>query len=521
MNIKSCEKKEKSTVEIIVEVDRDELDAAMNNAFRKNRNSISVPGFRRGKAPRKIVEKLYGEAVFRGDAIEELFPKVMSFAIKECEHKIVSMPTAEDVDFKDGSEGADITLIAAIYPEVALGDYKGLSAVKPAADVPDSAVDSELAGIQLRNARIETAGRPAINGDTAVIDYEGFVDGEAFEGGKGENHELKLGSNSFIPGFEEKLHGMVTGEERDIDLVFPENYVEHLAGKPVVFKVKLNELREQILPDLDDELAKDVSEFDTLEDYKNSIREGLLKANQEQSDAAFENALLEKLIETLEADIPDQMIEAQLDNGMNTFAAQISAYGMDPMAYLQMMNTTPEEFREKMRGNSEKQVKVTLALNKIAELEGIEASAEDIEKEYAESAERYGSDVDDMKERFNEDDIAMEIKMRLATKIVVDNAIALDPPDPDEAAEAEKDAADADKEAPAAAKPKKAATKKAAAGEPAGKKQAAKPKEPAAKKATAKAASAEPAATEGAAEQAEAAQEPPKKKKPAAKAKEE
>lgn len=446
MNYTSCEKKEKSTVEIIVAVDREELNTAVDGAFRKNRSSISVPGFRRGKAPRKIIERLYGASIFHNDAIEILAPQVISFAMKEAEVKIVSLPQIKDVDFKDDDEGADFTILAAVYPEVTVGEYKGLSAVKPVTDVADSEIDSELAGMQLRNARIEKTERPAINGDTAVIDYEGFIDDEPFEGGKGENYELVLGSNTFIPGFEEKIHGMLTGEERDLDLVFPENYSEDLAGKQVIFKVKLNELREKILPELDDEFAKDVSEFDTLGEYKASIREKLLVSKEADANARFENALMEKLVLSVEADIPDAMIEDQLDNAVSNFSSQITAYGMEPSAYLKMMNTTPAAFRENMRSQSENQVKISLALNKIAELEGIEVSDEDIENEYKEAAERYGMEVEDLKERTTAEDISIDIKLRLAAKIVTENAVAEDPPPesteeadalPEEAGEAE------------------------------------------------------------------------------------
>ena len=462
MNLKSCEKQEKSTVEIIIEVDAAELSTAIDGAFRKNRNSISIPGFRRGKAPRKIIENMYGASIFYNDAVEILAPQVMSFSMKESGMKIVSYPQVKDVDFKDNAAGVDITLVAAIYPEVTLGEYKGLSAVKMVPEVLDSEIDSELAGMQLRNARIEKAERPAINGDTAVIDYEGFVDGEPFDGGKGENHELVLGSNSFIAGFEEKIHGMVVGEERDLDLVFPENYVEHLAGKPVVFKVKLNELKEKILPELDDEFAKDVSEFDTLDDYKASLREKLLKTREEETQNAFENALMEKLSLAIEADVPDEMIEDNMDNAMNNFSSQISAYGMDPSSYLRMMNTTPEDFRENMRTQSETRVRITLALNKIAELEGIEVSEDDIEAEYKEAAERYGMELDDLKDRMSADEISQDVKLRRAIKIVTDSAIAEDPPPETETAADAAGEAAADAEKPAA-KPKKTAAKKTAA----------------------------------------------------------
>jgi len=432
LNIKSSEKKEKNEVEIVVEVSAEEFDSAINDAFRKNRNSISVPGFRKGKAPRKIIERMYGVSVFHSDALDIIMPKVLSFAIEESKLNLVGFPQVKDLDIKEGEGGLDVTLSVSEYPEVKLGEYKGISAVKHPADIPDSAIDSEIAGIRLRNARYEKTERPAVMGDIAVIDYEGFVDGEAFEGGKGEDYELELGSKSFIPGFEEKIQGMTVGKERDLDLVFPDEYAEHLAGKPVVFKVKLKELREKILPDLDDEFAKDVSEFDTLEEYKASIRENLAKARQETVDASFENALLEKVIETLEADIPDVMIEEQIDNSMNNYAEQLAAYGMDAATYLKMTNTTPETLRESMRASSEKQVKVMLALEKIAELEGVEVSEEDIENEYKEAAERYAMEIEKLKEAINQDAIIREVKFRRAAKIVTENGIAEDPPPDDE-----------------------------------------------------------------------------------------
>ena len=453
MIIKSSEKKEKNLVELIIEVSAEEFDTAMNEAFKKNRNQIAVPGFRKGKAPRKIIERMYGASIFHSDALDNVLPTVLSFAVKETELNLVGYPQVTDVNIKEEEGGLDVIISMAEYPEVKLGEYKGLSAIKLAVDVPDSEIDSEIAAVRLRNARMEKTERPAINDDTAIIDFEGFVDGEPFEHGKGEDYELVLGSNTFIPGFESKMHGMTVGEERDIDLVFPENYSEPLAGKPVVFKVKLKELREKILPDLDDEFAKDVSEFDLLEDYKASIREKLLKSKQESVDQIFENTLMDKLIESMEADVPDVMIQEQLENALNNFTQQVSALGMDPGMYLQMTNTTPEEFRENMRVSSEKQVRTVLALEKIAELEGIEVSEEDVENEYKEAAERYGTEAEKLKETVSEDDIRREIKLKRAAKIVTDSAIAEDAPEESEPQEAEEPAADVEK-------PKKPATRK-------------------------------------------------------------
>lgn len=431
MNIKSCEKKDKSEFEIIVEVSSQEFETAIGKAFIKNRKSISVPGFRKGKAPRKIVERMYGETVFHADALDILLPEVLVFSESETDLNTVGYPQITDVDINDDN-GVNVTIAAAIYPEVTLGEYKGLSAVKPDVEIPETTIDAEVAAVRFRNARIEKADRPAQDGDIAVIDYDGYLNGEQFEGGKGENYELELGSNTFIPGFEDQVVGMVMGEEREINLTFPEQYTEPLAGKPVVFKVKLNELKEKLLPELDDEFAKDVSEFDTLDEYKADIRDRLKKAKQSEIDAVFENALLEKVIESMEADVPATMIEEHMDHAMNNFAQQIQSYGMDPASYLQMMNMTPEAFRESMRVTSEKQVKINLALEKIAALEAFEATPDDIEKEYAEAAERFGMEIEKIKERVDEKQVVKEILSRAAARLITDTAIAEAPPPAEE-----------------------------------------------------------------------------------------
>jgi len=423
LKIKSCEKKEKSVAELVIGVSAEEFNNAINDAYRKNRNRISVPGFRKGKAPRGIIERMYGATVFHSDALEIIMPAVLNQAVTESDLKIISVPEVTDFNINETDGSVDIMVSAYLLPEVKLGEYKGLSAYKPPADVPDSEIDREIADIRMRNARIEKVDRPASNGDIAVIDYEGFIEGEQFEGGKAEGYELELGSITFIPGFEEKLQGMCAGQDRDIDLVFPESYAEHLAGKPVTFKVNMIEVREKQLPDLDDEFAKDVSEFDTFEEYKADIREKQTKARQAEADSEFENALMDKIAETTEADIPVVMVEQQMDDSMHNFARQISSYGMDPSSYLKMMNTTPEAFRENMRGSSEKQVKIMLALAKIAELEGIEVSAEDIESEYKEASVKYGMEIEKLKESVDEERIATDIKMRRAAKIVTDSAV--------------------------------------------------------------------------------------------------
>ena len=470
MKLNKSEKKENNEVELVIEIEAEELEAATNKAYLKNRSHIAVPGFRKGKAPRKMIERMYGADIFLSDALEGIMPEVLQYAITETDYKIVGYPKVSDVDLKDENKAAEVTLTAALYPEVKIGEYKGIAAPKPSVEVLKSEVDQEIEATRNRNARIEKADRPAQTGDIAVIDFEGFVDNVAFDGGKGENYELELGSGQFIPGFEEKVEGMAEGEERDIDLVFPEQYQEDLAGKPVVFKVKLNEVKEKILPELDDEFAKDVSEFDTLKEYKASIKENMQSARQKEVDETFEGILLDKVVETLEADVPDAMVEERLDASMQNMSRQMAQYGMQPEQYLQMMGMTPEMYRDRMRESSEKQVKLGLALAKIAELEGFEISEDELEEEYKDASERFGMEVDKIKESAPRDDIIEDLKIRKAIKCVVDNA------------KVEEFKESADKEEKPA---KKAPAKKAADKKPAAKKDPAE-KKPAAKKETKK-----------------------------------
>jgi len=423
LNIISSEKKENNEVELVIEVEPEELETAVNKAFIKNRNRIAVPGFRKGKAPRRIIEKMYGVEIFLSDALDDILPDVLRYAMKETDFDIVGYPKITDVDVKDDNRRAEITLTAALHPEVTIGKYKGLSAPKPVIEIPDREIDAQIETTRERNARMEKVDRAAESGDIAVIDFEGFVDGVAFEGGSGDNHELTLGSGTFIPGFEEQVEGMKIGEIRDIDLVFPENYKEDLAGKPVVFKVKLNEVREKILPELDDEFVKDVSEFDTLDEYRADIRKKIVNTRQQDVDETFENILMEQIVESMEAEVPDEMVEEQLDLSMKNFSSRLSSYGMEPANYMKMMGMTPEVFREKMRESSEKQVRIQLALGKIAELEGVVVSDDEIETEYKDASERYGMEIEKFKETVSRDDIIHDLKLRSAVKIVVDSAI--------------------------------------------------------------------------------------------------
>jgi trigger factor len=469
VNVRSCEKREKSTVELAVEVTAEEFDAVVEEVYRKSRSRISVPGFRKGKAPRKLVERLYGADVFREDAIEDISPRAYSFGIDECKLRTIGYPTLKSADTGDDQSVVFIFSLS-VYPEVKLGQYKGISAVKPDAAAPESAVDSELAGIRLRNARKESATRPAIGGDSAYIDYEGFIDGVPFEGGKGENYELVLGSGSFIPGFEEQVQGMRTGEEREISVTFPKDYkAEDLAGKDAVFKVKLRDLKEKILPELDDEFAKDVSEFDTLEEYKNSIRERIKLQHESEAEAEFERAVLDKIVEGMECDMPEAMIEQFIDVSVNSYSEQLAQYGMELSMYLNMSGSTMESLRESMRPNAERHARYSVAIDAVAELEKVEATDEEIEESYKERAERYGVELEDVKEDMSKESVRQDVITRKTLKIITDSAVALDapvgdetPPAADETA-AETDGAKTD--APAEETGKEGAAKTVAAGE--------------------------------------------------------
>jgi trigger factor len=435
LNVTSCDKKDNKTAELTVTITSEEFDKALEESYRKSKNEISVPGFRKGKAPRKIIERMYGASVFYNDALDIVLPAACSYGVTESKLRTVGYPKVQDVSFGD-DKSATIKYTVELYPEITLKEYKGLSAVKPSVTVEESAIDSEIAGVQLRNARIQTTARPAINGDTAIIDYEGFVDGKPFEGGKGEDYELVLGSNTFIPGFEAKIQGMTTGEECDLDLEFPKEYhAKELAGKPVVFKVKLKEVKEKILPDLDDEFAKDVSEFDTIAEYRNSIREKQTVSKTEEAEKAFVDAVLSKLSDTIEDEVPESMIDEFLDNQLESIRRQLSQYGMELPMYLSMMGTDEKGFRENMRPNAIKQIKVTLALEKIAETEKIEPSEEEIDKYYEEMATKYGVEPNVAKESISKDSVVRELSLHAASKLVVDNAVALEAPAEDASAE--------------------------------------------------------------------------------------
>ena len=468
MTVKSCEKVEKSQVELTIEVNAAEFEAAVEKAYQKMRRKISVPGFRPGKAPRKMIERMYGAEVFFEEAINIAFPEAYEAAAEQEKLQIVGYPTVEMVG-EVTKDGFTFKATTPVYPEVTLGEYKGLKAEKPEVKVLAADVDERLKALADRNTRLVSVDRAAKSGDTAVIDFEGFLDGKPFDGGKGENHNLELGSGSFVPGFEDQVIGMKAGEEKDIDITFPENYHEDLAGKAVVFKVKVHEVKEKEVPEMDDEFAKDVSEFDTLKDLKADLKKKITEERQKDADRAFEENLMNQVAENITADIPDVMVENQARQYLDNFKAQISRQ-FPYEEYKKMTGMDDEKLLADAKEPALRQVKMDLAVAAIIKAENIEASDEDVEAEYKKMAEQFGMDVDMVKKYLVKEQVQDQLLSQKAVAVVVDSATAEKPKKAakkEEAAEGEekKPAKKTTKKAEAAGseeKPKKAPAKKAA-----------------------------------------------------------
>ena len=456
MEVKNLEKRENSAVAVTVTISPEEFDKALTAAYKKAKNSIYIPGFRKGKAPRNIIEKMYGEGVFYDDAINELAPEAYMYAVKEKELKVVAAPSLENANVTD-DKALELTIIAVVYPEVTLGQYKGLEAVRKEVKVDEYEIEAEINVLRNRNSSIETVDREAKFGDTVVIDYEGFNEGVAFDGGKGEGYSLEIGSNTFIPGFEVQLIGAKAGDEVDVNVTFPTEYhSEDLAGKPALFKVKVHEVKEKILPELDDEFAKDVSEFDTLEEYKKSIHDKLFEKKSNDSRDAFLDLLLAQIEENMQADINEGMIDERVDRVVEDYAQRLAAQGMPFEQYLQMFGMSMEQFKAQSRPGAEKQIKSELALSKIAELENITVTDEDKDKEYQKMADMYHVEVESVKEFFDVEVLTDSILMTKAADFVIANAVALPEPKEEEKAE------EAEEEKKPAKKTTKKTTKKAA-----------------------------------------------------------
>ena len=424
MIIKSTEKNNNKAT-IVVEIEKELMNKGAEVAYKKARKNIHIPGFRPGKAPRKMIEKMYGQFVFFEDAIEEIFPEVYDFAIGgNAEFKAVGRPSLENMDIADDGT-TTLTLSTEVYPEVTLGDYKGVEVVKPAAEVTDAQIEAELNQIAENVASVETVERAAEMGDIANINFLGTIDGIAFEGGAAENFDLTLGSGQFIPGFEEQVVGMNVGEDKDVNVTFPEDYnAKELAGKAAVFAVKLNKLSVKNVPAIDDELAKDASEFETLEELKADIRAKKLDEAQKNIDRTFENAVVEAVAANATVEVPNALIEQELDNQMNDFAYRLQMSGMSVEQYAKMMGGDLNTMRQAFKPVAEKQALSNLVITKVAEVEGITVSDEELEAEFAEMAKAYELEIEKIKEMVPTEEIKSNLQSRKTVKFLVDNAVA-------------------------------------------------------------------------------------------------
>ena len=416
MNIKSNEKKENSTIELVIEVSAAEFEAAIEKVYNKQKKNIMLPGFRKGKAPRKMIEKMYGAEVFYEDAIEESYPAAYDAALTEAGIEPVAYPQLEIVEV--GKDGYTFKAIVTVKPEASISDYKGLVVAKPEVKVTAADVKNELKTYIDRATRLVTVERKAKKGDTAVIDFEGFKDGVAFDGGKGENYNLALGSGTFVPGFEEQVIGMKAGEEKDIDITFPENYTPELAGAAVVFKVKVHEVKERQEPTLDDEFAKDVSEFDTLEELKKDLSDKLKARRKEQAERDYEEAILDALLEKLVCEVPEAMVEYRADKMVEDYANRIQGSGIGFEQYLAMMGMSVELFREQAKVSAVRNIRIGLALDAVAAAENFEISDADVDAEIKRLAEEYKMEEEQVRAAVNMEDMKKDLASQKALELV-------------------------------------------------------------------------------------------------------
>ena len=420
------EKLEKNMAKLTIEVSADELEKAIEKVYQKQKKNISVPGFRKGKVPRMMVEKMYGKEVFYEDAANEIIPAAYEKAYDECGENIVSTPKIEVTQIEAGKPFI-FTAEVALKPEVTLGAYKGIEVDKVEVTVSDEEVDAEIERERERNARsVSVSDRAVQDKDQTVIDFEGFVDGVAFEGGKGENYPLTIGSGAFIPGFEEQLIGKNIGEECDVNVTFPEEYhAENLAGKPAVFKVTVKEIKEKQLPELDDEFAAEVSEFDTLAEYKEDVKKNLIEKREKDVKNAKEDAVVDAIIENATMDIPEAMIETQQRQMIQEFAQNIQMQGLSIDQYFQFTGLTAEKMMEQVRPQAEKRIKSRLVLEAVAKAESITVSEEDFDKEVAKMAEMYQMEADKVKESIGEEgkkQMMDDLAVQKAAEFVVNEA---------------------------------------------------------------------------------------------------
>lgn len=423
MIISNVENKENKTAEVKVEIDSAEFESAVNAAYKKNKNSISIPGFRKGKAPRAVIEGMYGPEVFYQDAIDDLCPQAYGYAVDNAELRIIGTPSITDVDLAE-DKTLSITFSLELYPQVTLGEYKNLSAPKMSAEVTDDDVMKQIRNTAKRNARMLSVDREAQMGDTANIDFDGYLDGERFDGGKAEGFDLELGSGSFVPGFEEQVVGMNIGEEKDIDITFPEDYVENLAGKAVVFKVKLNSLTTPELPELDDDFAQDVSEFDTFDEYKADVRSSMEKAKSDEADAKFRTEIMTQACDNLVVDVPETMIDMKLNEILRNYAANFGVTGDDVKTedLIKLMGLDKDTVDATLRPAAVYQVKQELLLEAVAAAENIEVTDEDTDEYIKGAAETVNAKPEDILNYFGMDFIRNEFKKEKATKIIIESA---------------------------------------------------------------------------------------------------
>ena len=420
MKVISAEKKEKSTVELTIQVEAEVFEAAVQAAYLKNRKSINVPGFRKGKATRKVIEGMYGTGVFYEDAINDCYPAAYDAAVAEQGLDVVGYPKTEIVEV--GPQGMTFKALVPVRPEVKLGEYKGLSATKEATKVTDKDIDNEMKTYIERATRLVSVDREAKMGDATVIDFEGFDNGTAFEGGKGSNYELKLGSGSFVPGFEEQSVGMKAGDEKDIDITFPEDYHADLAGKAVVFHVKVNEVKEAQEPVVDVEFAKDGSEFETLEAFRADLGQKLTEKRASQAEMDFKSQIMEQVIGNMECEVPDGRVEVEIDRMLEQQAMQLQQYGISMEQYQQMMGVNEQIVRDSARPDALKSIQLRLALTAIAEAESIEITDEELEAEFTKLAEQYQIEIEKVKAAIAAEDLKNDLRMQKAQDLVVANA---------------------------------------------------------------------------------------------------
>lgn len=424
MALKSSNKIDTNVYELEITVDAQTFTDACKQAYLKQRKSIQIPGFRKGKATQGMVEKVYGEGVFFEDALEIVYPKAVGDAFDEAGLNVVDQPSDVDFPVMNKQEGVVITMKVTTYPEVTLGEYKGVKGKMLDTVATDEDVEAELKNMQDRNSRLVTIeDRKSQMGDTCDINFEGFVDGVAFEGGKGENYPLELGSNSFIPGFEEQVADRETGEEFDVNVTFPEEYEPSLAGKDAVFKCKINEIKAKEMPELDDEFAKDVSEFDTLDELKEDLKKQISERKEANAKTDFENQIIDQIVEDMQAEIPECMFTQKCDDMVQDYAYRLQMQGLDLNTYLGYLGQTMEQFKEQFMEGAKHQVKVKLALDAIVKAENIEATEEEIEQEVAKLAEQYSIDAEQIKKAVPAEQLSADIVTRKAVDFVVENAV--------------------------------------------------------------------------------------------------